>query len=161
MFCIPTRSAASHVPARHIAVAAILGAAILAAPLSQALAASAGAADTTGASGETVDQRITALHASLVITPAEESKWNNVAQAMRENESAMRKLAAEKVAVAPQNMSAVDDLNSYEKFAQAHVDGLKNLIASFDELYGAMPDSQKKIADQVFQSFGRKGAAHS
>ena len=40
----------------------------------------------------------------------------------------------------------------YQKFAQAHVDGLKNLIASFDKLYAGMPDTQKKIADEVFSS---------
>jgi hypothetical protein len=52
-------------------------------------------------------------------------------------------------------MSAVDDLNTYEKFAQAHVDGLKNLISSFKTLYTAMPDAQKKNADQVFKTSGR------
>jgi hypothetical protein len=35
----------------------------------------------------------------------------------------------------------------YQKFAQAHVDGLKNLISSFDKLYAGMPDAQKKIAN--------------
>ena len=56
------------------------------------------------------------------------------------------------------------DLKTYEKFAQAHVKGLKNLIASFSKLYAAMPDAQKKNADQVFQSFGRdrdNAPAHS
>ena len=43
-------------------------------------------------------------------------------------------------------MTAPEDLKPYQKFAQAHVDGLKNLIASFDGLYAAMPDAQKKIA---------------
>ena len=56
----------------------------------------------------------------------------------------------------PQNMSAVEDLKTYQKFAQAHVDGLKNLIASFDTLYSAMPAAQKKIADTVFDSSERK-----
>ena len=44
----------------------------------------------------------------------------------------------------PQDMTAVDDLKSYQKYAQAHVDGLKNLIASFATLYDALPDDQKK-----------------
>jgi hypothetical protein len=51
-------------------------------------------------------------------------------------------------------MSAVDDLTTYEKFAQAHVDGLKNLISSFRVLYTAMPDAQKKTADEVFKNSG-------
>jgi hypothetical protein len=153
--------------ARSIAIAALLGATLLASPLTGARAdptapqsqAAAGAADTKG---ETVEQRITALHTELKITADEESKWNGVAQAMRENEAAMQKLAAERTTTAPQNMTAIDDLKSYQKFAQAHVDGLKNLIASFDTLYTAMPAPQKQLADQVFQTFGHKGtAAHS
>jgi hypothetical protein len=59
----------------------------------------------------------------------------------------MEKLSATKTAQSPQMMSAVDDLKGYEAFAQAHVDGLKNLIASFDTLYAAFPDAQKKVAD--------------
>ena len=54
-------------------------------------------------------------------------------------------------------MTAVDDLKMYQKFAQAHIDGLKNLIVSFEKLYAAMPDAQKKIADQVFTTSGRQG----
>ena len=71
---------------------------------------------------------------------------------MRENAVAMDKLIAANRTTPPQNMTAVEDLKMYQKFAQAHVDGLKNLISSFDKLYDAMPDSQKKIADVVFSS---------
>jgi hypothetical protein len=51
----------------------------------------------------------------------------------------------------PQDMTAVDHLKNYQKISQAHVDGLKNLISSFTTLYAAMPDGQKKIADNVFR----------
>jgi protein CpxP len=154
--------------ARSFAVAALMGATMLAAPLSAARAdtvanaafqlaqASApktqAAAGATESKGETVEQRITTLHASLKITPDEQSKWDAVAQAMRENASNMDKLVAEARTTAPQNMSAVDDLKMYQKFAQAHVDGLKNLISSFSTLYSAMPDAQKKTADTVFET---------
>ena len=58
-------------------------------------------------------------------------------------------------------MTALDDLMTYQKFAQAHVEGLKKLIAAFSTLYQSMPDAQKKIADQVFQNSGHeKIAAH-
>jgi len=56
-------------------------------------------------------------------------------------------------------MTAVEDLKTYEKFAQAHVKGLKNLISSFSKLYAAMPAAQQKNADAVFHNFGRKNAA--
>ena len=57
----------------------------------------------------------------------------------------------------PQNRTAVEDLTIYQKFAQAHVDGLQNLISSFEALYNAMPDAQKKIADDVFRNSGPHG----
>ena len=43
---------------------------------------------------ETVEQRITKLHQDLKITPDQETKWNEVAQDMRENAAAMDKLIA-------------------------------------------------------------------
>ncbi|HLY55347.1 MAG TPA: Spy/CpxP family protein refolding chaperone [Stellaceae bacterium] len=149
---------------RSFAITALLGATLLASPLTMARAdnsamQSQAAADAADTKGETVEQRITSLHSELKITSDEEASWNNVAQSMRENEAAMQKLAAERTTVAPQGMSAVDDLNAYEKFAQAHVDGLKNLISSFKVLYVSMPDPQKKLADEVFQTFGHKGTA--
>jgi len=157
---------------RSAAIAALLGATFLASPLTAARADSAAArsqltqatfhstaAETSNTRAGTVEQRITSLHTALKITPAEEADWNKVAQAMRENATAMQKLVAERTAQAPQSMTAVQDMQAYEKFAQAHVDGLKNLISSFDTLYDSMPDPQKKVADQVFQSSGHKGPA--
>jgi hypothetical protein len=161
-----SRRLACYVPAaRSIAVTALLGASFLAIPLTSAYAADPEiAAQQTGAesaqtAAETVEQRITSLHSELKITGAEEAKWNSVAQAMRENAAAMEKLAAARTLQAPSSMTAVDDLKGYEKFAQAHVDGLKNLIGSFETLYASFPDDQKKTADEVFQTFGEKGRA--
>jgi saccharopine dehydrogenase-like NADP-dependent oxidoreductase len=137
--------------------AALVGTAIIAGPLSAAYAADiapqtqAGVA-ATSSKGETVEQRIASLHTSLKITQAEETKWTAVAQSMRENAAAMDKLIAEGRTTPPQNMTALDDLKTYQKFAEAHVEGLKNLISSFTALYDAMPDAQKKVTDHVFQS---------
>jgi hypothetical protein len=143
---------------RSVAIAALMGATMLATPFAAARAEqsvapqSQAAAGATETKGETVEQRITNLHAALKITPEQGTQWNAVAQAMRENAANMDKLVAADRTTAPQNMSAVEDLKSYQKFAQAHVDGLKNLIASFDKLYAAMPDAQKKVADGVFNT---------
>jgi hypothetical protein len=166
---------------RSFAVAALLGATMLTAPLTSARAdtvsiaafqlaqaaapapqTQAGAA-ATSTKGESVEQRIATLHTALKITSDEDAKWNAVAQAMRENASAMDKLIVENRTTAPQSMSAVDDLKMYQKFSQAHVDGLKNLISSFSTLYSAMPDAQKKVADGVFASSHQTqtAAAHS
>ena len=158
--------------ARSVAIAALMGATMLAGPLTLARADTAAdaaiqlaqatapqsraAAGATETKGETVEQRITDLHTSLKITPDQESKWNGVAQAMRENAANMEKLVAANRTTAPQSMTAVEDLKSYQKFAQAHVDGLKNLISSFETLYNSMPGPQKKVADEVFKTSGRE-----
>jgi periplasmic protein CpxP/Spy len=150
---------------RSIAIAALMGATMLASPLSAARAEQAvpqnqAAAGATESKGETVEQRITNLRGALKITAEQGTQWNAVAQAMRENGANMDKLVAANRTTPPQNMSAIDDLKSYQKFAQAHVDGLKNLISAFDKLYAAMPDAQKKVADGVF-STSRGGTAAS
>jgi hypothetical protein len=97
------------------------------------------------------------LHTALKITPDQEAKWTPVATAMRDNSAAMEKLVASKKSMTPANMTAVDDLMTYQEFAQAHVDGLKNLNVAFKSLYDSMPADQKKNADQVFQKFGTPG----
>jgi glutamine synthetase adenylyltransferase len=150
------RKIALRAPYQHsFALTALLGAALLATPLTTAHA------QTTEASAErkaeTVEQRIVSLHAQLKITPDEEADWKDVAQTMRENAAKMEKLSAEKKANPSETMTAVEDLKTYEEFTHAHYDGLKNLIASFETLYTAMPDQQKHLADQVFHSFGHEG----
>jgi protein CpxP len=162
---------------RPLAIAALMGATVVAGPLAAARAdnvanatfelaqvstpQSAAGAGATASKGETVEQRIASLHTALKITSDEDVQWNAVAQAMRENAAAMEKLVAESRTTAPQSMTAVQDLQTYQKFAQAHVDGLKNLLSSFTTLYSAMPDAQKKIADKVFQSSHQTAVARS
>jgi protein CpxP len=153
-----------------IAAAALLGAALLAAPLasaqqstpSQAMPAPAPAAapmPSAAASGSTapahaprsarVETRIKSLHTQLKITSDQEDKWNAVADAMRDNAATLDQLAQERAA-GRTKMSAVDDLQSYEKIADAHADGLKKLVPAFSTLYDSMSDAQKKNADKIF-----------
>ena len=149
---------------RSMALAALMSMPLAAAPLTVHAASATNnqatpgqsrtaAANPTEERTETVEQRIANLHAQLKVTPDQESRWNGVAQAMRDNAANMEKLVAEKRQIAPQNTTAVDDLNTYQEFAQAHVDGLKHLTSAFKTLYDAMPDAQKKNADRVFENF--------
>jgi hypothetical protein len=163
---------------RTIAIAALMGATMLTSPLTAARADGVinapiqlaqatppqhkPIAKASHTKGETVEQRIATLHAELKITPDEQTAWNGVAQAMRDNAAAMQKLVAERTAQGSQDMTAVDDLKDYQKFAQAHVDGLANLATAFETLYNSMPDAQKKVADKVFLGTHSKGArSHS
>ena len=159
--------------ARTAPVAILLGAAILASPIAPAHAEGLKMAPVLMAQAstptpkppavaplvadkpETVEARIAELHAKLQITPAEESKWKDVAKVMRDNATTMEKLVADKKAQSPQGVTAIDDLTTYQKFAQAHLDGLKQLTAAFKTLYNAMPAEQKLVADQAFMNFGR------
>jgi hypothetical protein len=117
------------------------------------------AAKTGEAHRETLDERISTLHADLNITPAEETAWVSVAQAMRENDANMQKMIAARRGEAGQDQTAVEALRTYERFSQAHVDGLKTLISSFETLYSSMPATQQAVADQVFKHFGRHDRA--
>jgi hypothetical protein len=153
-------------PRKHsLALTAVIGASLLAMPLAvhaetPMRTSMHGRASASMMKQETVEQRIAMLHTALKISGPEEAQWAPVAQAMRENEASMQKLMAETNAT-PHPLNAVDDLKTYERFTQAHVNGLKNLISSFETLYQAMPDNQKILADQVFHKFSARGAGRA
>ncbi|MFM0504589.1 Spy/CpxP family protein refolding chaperone [Paraburkholderia caffeinilytica] len=98
-----------------------------------------------------VDTRIDNLHTRLQITADQESLWQPVAQAMRDNASAMDSLRQSRTANAS-NMSAVDDLRSYGQVVDAHADGVRKLTSVFETLYNSMSDTQKHNADLIFRS---------
>jgi hypothetical protein len=146
--------AARLLPSTLLAMTLIGAAGLAGAPIPAAAQSSKppAAAAATSSKPETVEQRITSLKAALKIKPDQEAKWNAVARAMRDNASAMDKLVQAKQAKT--DMTAVEDLQTYRDFSQAHLDGLKNLIPAFDALYKSMPAEQQKNADQVFMNFG-------
>jgi protein CpxP len=147
---------------RPVAIASVAGIALLAGAISGPVVAQTkedavkppAAAAATSSRPETVEQRITTLKAALKIAPDQEKKWDSVAQAMRDNASAMEKLVAEKRKIAPEKFTAVDDLKTYQDFESTRLDGLKHLTSAFSSLYDSMNPDQKKNADMVFQKFG-------
>ncbi|HEY6979472.1 Spy/CpxP family protein refolding chaperone [Reyranella sp.] len=143
---------------RSIVAASLIGAAMLTSSAGLSMAQSPtskppAAAAATSSKPETVEQRISQLKTALKITPDQEAKWSKVAEAMRDNAAQMDKLVKEKRAKMT-NMTAVDDLKTYQEFTKAHLDGLKKVTDAFDSLYDSMPAAQKKNADQVFMNFG-------
>jgi periplasmic protein CpxP/Spy len=107
-----------------------------------------------------VEQRIKTLHDKLDITPAQEAKWNDVAQTMRSNEDAISQLMKQRYENR-KTMNAIDDLQSYEAIAEAHTEGLKKMIPVFQALYADMTDDQKKDADEAFGRFeGHRDGQH-
>ena len=109
-----------------------------------------------------VEARIKSLHSRLHITAAQEPQWQQVAQVMRENAETIDKMVHDRYAKLG-TMTAVENLQTYSEIAQAHADGLKKLVPTFDTLYQSMSDAQKKIADEVFRGMAarhRASAAH-
>jgi hypothetical protein len=96
-----------------------------------------------------VEMHIKSMHAKLKITPDEELQWGMVAQTMRDSATELEQAMDKRQAMVGSS-TALDNLNSYGDIAQAHVDGVKKLSAAFTPLYDAMPDDQKKLADEVF-----------
>jgi len=119
------------------------------------LSASSGAM-TEHDAADRVEARIADLHQKLHINAAQTDQWNAFAAVMRDNAKMVRATLADKAHNAA-NMSAVDDLRSYQQVAQAHVDGLAKLIPAFEALYATMSDHQKKIADTLFREPGHHG----
>lgn len=112
---------------------------------------------TAGNSAETIDQRIANLKTQLQITPKEENDWNKVAQAMRQNAQNMQQLIDQQKSKT--DTTALNDLTTYEQFAQAHARGVQNLIGPFRTLYDSMPASQQKVADNVFNNYRNEAQA--
>jgi periplasmic protein CpxP/Spy len=106
---------------------------------------------------ERVENRINELHAQLRITPAEQQQWVQFAQVMRENAHDMDQAFIQR-AEQFQSMNAVQNMQSYEQIAEAHAQHVQKLVAAFENLYNAMPDQQKQLADQVFRANAQQHA---
>jgi hypothetical protein len=110
------------------------------------------------AKADHVEAWIAQVKERLEITAAQEARWDAVAQTMRNNAHTIRALA-ETRARNEKTMTALDDLRSYERLAEAHVEGVKKLLPRFEALYDSMSDAQKKTADTVFARFERPGGS--
>ena len=104
---------------------------------------------------ERVEARIKELHAQLRITPAEEPQWNEFARVMRENARDMDEAFMQRAEQFP-TMNAVQNMQSYEQISEQHAQRVQKLIPAFQKLYDAMPDQQKRLADQVFRANAEK-----
>lgn len=103
------------------------------------------------AAQQRVEARIKQLHAQLHITSAQEPQWDQFAQTMRDNARDIDEAAMRRAQQFP-TMTAVENMQSYEKLAEAHVQHLQKLIPTFQAVYDAMSPDQKKVADQVFRA---------
>jgi protein CpxP len=98
-----------------------------------------------------VEQRIADMHATLNITPAQETQWDAFAQVMLDNAQAMQALES-KSAGNMATASAVELLQSYSEIAQQHAQNVQKLSTAFGTLYASLTAEQKKSADEMFRS---------
>jgi Spy/CpxP family protein refolding chaperone len=98
--------------------------------------------------GQLVDGRIAFLKAELKITPAQETQWQQVAAAMRENANTLDQT----IATARQNRTAIDAVQRLElrgQFAKARADNDARLLAAFKPLYASLSPEQQQMANQL------------
>jgi len=138
------------------AAAAALGILALNVPLSPAVAADKSQKAAAQNPEATVEDHIAGLKQKLKITDAEETQWDAVADVMRSNAKDEQGRIDQRNASG--EATAIDDLKTYVLIAQGHADGLKKMEGAFEALYNAMPDDQKKNADQVFAEHEGRGA---
>ncbi len=98
--------------------------------------------------GQFVDGRIAFLKAELKITPAQETQWQQVEAAMREN----AKNLDQSIGTARQNrsgMDAVQRLELREQFAKMRADNDARLLTAFKPLYASLSPEQQQMANQL------------
>ena len=98
--------------------------------------------------GQFVDGRIAFLKAELKITPAQETQWQQVEAAMREN----AKNLDQSIGTARQNrsgMDAVQRLELREQFAKLRADNDARLLTAFKPLYASLSPEQQQMANQL------------
>jgi Mg-chelatase subunit ChlI len=98
-----------------------------------------------------VEQRISQLHGQLRITAAEQKDWDQFAQIMRTNAQDMD-AALQQRTQEFQTMTALQNMQSYDKLAQMHADHVQKLTSAFETLYDSLPAAQKQSADQAFRT---------
>ena len=105
------------------------------------------------------EDRIKSIHDQLKITADQEPKFGKLADVMRANAKEMSE-AVEKREMAEKTATALDDLKAYQAIAEAHADGLKELVPAFEGLYSVLSDGQKKEADALFTHGPDKKMGH-
>src|SRR5271167_1983220 len=98
--------------------------------------------------GQLVDGRIAFLKAELKIAPAQETQWQQVATAMRENANALDQ-ALTNARGQRGTTDAVQRLTLREQFAKVHAENDARLLTVFKPLYAGLSPEQQQIANDL------------
>jgi hypothetical protein len=99
--------------------------------------------------GQLVDGRIAFLKAELKITPEQETQWQSVATALRQNANALDQ-AISSARQQRGTMDAVQRLTVREQFDKARTENDERLLSAFKPLYASLSPEQQQIANQLF-----------
>src|ERR1700758_1770812 len=98
-----------------------------------------------------VDGRIAFLKAELKITPAQETQWQQVATAMRENANALDQ-AISTAREQRGTTDAVQRLSQREQFAKVRAENDARLVTAFKPLYASLSPEQQQTANELVGS---------
>lgn len=98
--------------------------------------------------GQLVDGRIAFLKAELKIAPAQETQWQQVATAMRENANALDQ-AISTAREQRGTMDAVQRLTLREQFAKVRAENDARLQTAFKPFYTSLSSEQQQIANNL------------
>jgi periplasmic protein CpxP/Spy len=95
-----------------------------------------------------VDGRIAFLKAELKIAPAQETQWQDVATAMRQNANALDQ-AISNAREQRGTMDAVQRLTMREQFAKVRAENDARLLTAFKPLYASLTPEQQHVANEL------------
>jgi hypothetical protein len=107
-----------------------------------------------------IEGRIAFLKAELKITAAQEAGWAAVAEAMRENDRAMRAIMREARATRDRAPSAIERLELRQRMSAGFSESTGRFLAAFGPVYQSMSDDQKRVADELVGRFRHRGGHH-
>jgi protein CpxP len=92
-----------------------------------------------------IEANIAQLHQRLQITPAQEPRFEALANVMRQNARMMPS------APPPTNLDPIQGLRFAIQAGEQELAGLKRMLPALQALYASLSPMQQRIADQVFR----------
>jgi len=105
-----------------------------------------------------VEGQIAFWKAALDITPAQESQWNKVAAAMRENNDETQRTYDKLQSAPSQPETAVQRIESQLQRAELSAKEGKRFLDAFRPLYASLSKDQKATADELMGQSAAKAA---
>ena len=92
-----------------------------------------------------IEANIAQLHQRLQITPAQEPRFEALANVMRQNARMVPNAAP------PTNLDPIQGLRFAIQTGEQELAGLKRMLPALQALYASLSPTQQRIADQVFR----------